>query len=89
MRFGNNCVDTVSHVFLWLFINIMTKLSQYMMIINYCFFFNCQELFSLRSHLGVILNSVDSDECNLPDRAYYQGQYLDTILLVCLKEQDG
>lgn len=70
MRFGNNYVDSVSHVFLWLFINIMAKLSQYMMIINYCFYFNCQELFSLRSHSGVILNSVDSDECNLPDRNY-------------------
>lgn len=69
MRFGNNCVDAVSHVFLWLFINIMAKLSQYMMIINYCFS-NFQELFSLRSHLGGILNYVDSDECNLPDRKY-------------------
>lgn len=47
----------------------MVKLSQYMMIINYCFS-NCQELFSLRSHLGGILNYVDSDECHLPDRKY-------------------
>lgn len=64
-KFGSKCVDPVSHVFLWFFINIMTILSQYMMITNYSFF-NCQELFSSRGHLEGLSNSLDSDECNLP-----------------------
>jgi hypothetical protein len=43
-RFGNNYVDPVSHVFLWLFINIMTNLSQYIMIMNY-YFLNVKSYF--------------------------------------------
>lgn len=68
-KIGSNYVAPVSHVFLWLFINIMTNLSQYMMINKYNFF-NCQELLSSRSHLEGLSNSVDSDECNLPGRKY-------------------
>lgn len=67
-RIGSNCVAPVSHVFLWLFVNIMTNLSQYMMITNYSFISNCQELFSSRGHLEGLSNSVDCDECSLPDR---------------------